>query len=167
MPVCTDALTSIIDSTTTPLTTWIDAEIPKINAITDATIMNDEEQKVAEVFACLQEKLNTVSTVSTQITHLYETQLALEKENTAKEEAVQIAKDRVALLTHPERNTTVHESIFPIKRPLQTGTLLLLLVFGLFFISISTGLLMRFLGIGLNIEMQIPGSIMKPPILRR
>ena len=129
--------------------------------------MNDEQQTVAEVFACLQEKLDNVSTLSTQITHLYETQITAEKENTMKEEAVRIAKDRVALLTHPERNTTVYESIFPIKRPLQTGTLLLLLVFGLFFISISLGLLMKFLGINLDVELRIPGSIMKPPMIRR
>ena len=73
-----------------------------------------------------------------------------------QEEDLQVAKDRASLLHHPEKNASIHSSWFPLLKPIQTTTFLILLIFALFFTTVAFGMLMKELGFYLEIGFLFP-----------
>ena len=122
------------------------------------------ESDVTNTLSCLNTKITEARTTSSDISTLYTQYSALQGDYQTKTDALKISQDRVKLLTHPEQNTTVYESWFPLHRPLQTSSLLLLIVTSLFFFSVFVGLLARqmglFVDLGYMYTPPAPGSIM-------
>lgn len=145
--------------------TWSGGMTDRISAITMTTAeptIKALEDTVIKTIACLEEKTTYFNGLSTTIARDYDTYSMLNKQLDTANESVKLSKERVGLLTTPEQKTTVYESWFPLRRPLQTSTFLLLLVVGLFFITMFFGLLLRqaglFVDIGI-ISSVTPGQI--------
>jgi hypothetical protein len=138
----------------TAFPTWSSTLSNNISTITNDTpepTIKALEDTVSKTTACLEEKINSNNNLSSDILRDYDTYSLLNKQLTDAQAQVQISKDRVGMLTTPEQKTTVYESWFPLRRPLQTSSFLLLLVFGLFFITIFFGLLLSQGGIFVDI----------------
>jgi hypothetical protein len=122
------------------------------------------ESDATNTLNCLETKIDEARGTFSDISTLYTQHSALQGEYQTKTDALKISQDRVKLLTHPEQNTTVYESWFPLHRPLQTSSLLLLIVTSLFFFSVFVGLLARqmglFVDLGYMYRPAAPGSIM-------
>jgi hypothetical protein len=134
--------------------------ISGISSTTDESAITQTESDLTLALTCLQTAVSEKTQGSFSVTSLYDQKLQLQKSIDDKIKTNQVSKDRVALLTNPERKTTVYESWFPLQRPLKLSTLLILLVIGLFFISISIGILLKQFGITLDISLvtRIPGA---------
>ena len=144
-------------------TNWKDRQrvaIEGIGLTTDEAAITSKESDLSQALSCLQNEITAQTQTSTSVTTLYDQKNQLQKRIDDKHKSNQVAKDRVALLTNPERKTTVYESWFPLQRPLKLSTVLILLVIGLFFISIFIGILLKQFGITLDIslETRIPGA---------
>jgi hypothetical protein len=122
------------------------------------------ESDVSNTLNCLETKIAEARGTFSDISTLYTQHSALQGEYQTKTDALKISQDRVKLLTHPEQHTTVYESWFPLHRPLQTSSLLLLIVTSLFFFSVFVGLLARQLGLFVDLGYMYtpaaPGTIM-------
>lgn len=122
------------------------------------------KQDVSNTLSCVQSKIDEARKISSELPGLYQIHTNLQSEYQTKTDAMNISKDRAALLTHPEQKTTVYESWYPIHRPLRTSSFLLLIVTSLFFFSIFLGLLARQLGVfvslGYMYTPSAPGSMM-------
>jgi hypothetical protein len=105
------------------------------------------ESDVTNTLNCLNTKIAEARTISSDISSLYTQYSALQGDYQTKTDGLKISQDRVKLLTHPEQKTTVYESWFPLHRPLQTSSFLVLIVTSLFFFSVFVGLLARQMGI--------------------
>ena len=105
------------------------------------------DSEVSNTIACLQTKIVAARSSSSDVATLYQQYSALQADYQAKTDALKISQDRVKLLTHPEQKTTVYESWFPLHRPLQTSSFLVLIVTSLFFFSVFVGLVARRLGV--------------------
>ena len=151
---CTSILNTF--STSQGTSNWDSQQVALINGLntqsTELTV-TAVETPLSHALSCLQGEVKRLTDASSGISDLYDTKTALQKELKAKKEALQIAKDRAELLRNPEQKTTVYESWFPLLRPLNKITALLLLVFGLFFISVFTGLFMKYMGITVDISL--------------
>ena len=117
--------------------------ISGISSKTDESAITQTESDLTLALTCLQTAVSEKTQGSFSVTSLYDQKLQIQKSIDDKIKTNQVSKDRVALLTNPERKTTVYESWFPLQRPLKLSTLLILLVIGLFFISISIGILLK------------------------
>jgi hypothetical protein len=130
-----------------------------VNSVTPAI-----RQDVSNTISCVQSKIDETRKISSELPGLYQIYANLQTEYKTKTDAMNISKDRAALLTHPEQKTTVYESWYPIHRPLRTSSFLLLIVTSLFFFSIFLGLLARQLGVfvslGYMYTPSAPGSMM-------
>ena len=105
------------------------------------------ESEVTNTIGCLETKILGARNTSSDVATLYKQHATLEAEYQTKTDALKISKDRVKLLTHPEQHTTVYESWFPLHRPLQTSSFLLLIVTSLFFFSVFLGLVAKQMGV--------------------
>lgn len=135
-----------------------------INKDTSEDTVTLLESDATNTLNCLETKIAEARATSSDISTLYTQHSALQGDYQTKTDALKISQDRVKLLTHPEQNTTVYESWFPLHRPLQTSSLLLLIVTSLFFFSVFIGLLARqmglFVDLGYMYTASAPGSIM-------
>jgi hypothetical protein len=146
---CTDVILQRISDPAT-FTTWKTATAASISGIvatTPVTTIEALETDMANTLGCTQTKITEKMHLSTNVSNLHDTHASARTDLEAKKEALSIAKERAALLNAPQNHTTVYESWFPLHRPLKTSTFLLLIVFALFFLSLFLGLLMRQMGI--------------------
>ena len=162
---CTDVIVQRI-SDPVAFTTWkttTAASISGIVATTSVTAIEALETDMANTLGCAQRKITEKLSLSTDVSNLHDRINSANKELEAKKEALAIAKERAALLNAPQNNTTVYESWFPLHRPLQTSTFLLLIVFALFFLSLFLGLLMRQMGIFVDLGYEFTPSGLTQP----
>lgn len=123
--------------------------------------LNIRETDLVSHLKCLQAEITRLTGGSSTVSDLYDQKAILQTQVQTKADALKIAKDRAALLTNPEQNTSIYESWFPLKRPLRSTTLLILTVFSLFFISVFLGLVMKQLGFFVDISLliKVPGAL--------
>jgi hypothetical protein len=161
---CTDKIIERISDPAT-FSSWQAQTTTALAAVTSTT--NDAaltllETDVTNTINCLQTKTRDTRSANSDITGLYQEYSALQNQYQSQQAALSISKDRAALLTHPEQKTTVYESWFPLHRPLQTSSLLVLIVTSLFFFSVFVGLLARQMGFHLDLAyIPFPGGILK------
>jgi hypothetical protein len=110
-----------------------------------STIMAD----ITSMNLCIQSKVNangnlpnTIYASQDEISRL-EAQIAQEEANAA------IARDRVSYIRHPERNVSNYESWFPIDRPIQTFSLLIIMSLTVFLGTFLLLLLLSFMGVNI------------------
>ena len=145
---CTDQILQRINDPV-EFSTWHTATRNAVQP-TSTTIesrIGELDSEVSNTIACLQTKIVAARSTSSNVATLYQQYSALQADYQAKTDALKISQDRVKLLTHPEQKTTVYESWFPLHRPLQTSSFLVLIVTSLFFFSVFVGLLARQMGI--------------------
>jgi hypothetical protein len=144
--------------------TWKSSTITALNSVATATELKQTtsatlesiESDIANTLKCTQDSLVSLKSAPSDITSLQTTYMQMQGELKTAMEDVKTAKDRTQLLTNPETKTSKYEGWFPIYRPLQTMSLLLLLGFSLFFITFFFGLLMRQLGFFVQIGYDVP-----------
>ncbi len=133
------------------------------NSITVASVQNADaiarvKTDVEKTIACLQEKTAQLNNTTTDI-YTLQTNFAVVQNDVGKAaEDMKIAKERMKLLVNPEEKRTAYDSWFPLQRPLRIESLVLLLAFGLFFITVFFGILMRQLGFTVNVGYILPIS---------
>lgn len=142
---------------------WRSNQLQLINGIsptTDETTITSIETNLSSTLNCLQNATSTHIQGLSDVSDRYDEKMRLQREIDTKTKGIQVAKDRVSLLTNPEQKTTIYESWFPLERPLKMSTVLILLVFGLFFISLFTGILLRQIGVTIDVGFirRIPGA---------
>jgi len=146
---CTDQIVARISDPELFLS-WLTTtrnDVQAIKASTDEDDVTLLESEVDNTMSCVEDKITQARGTSSDISSLYYQYSNLQTEYQTKTDALKISQDRVKLLTHPEQHTTVYESWFPLHRPLQTSSFLLLLVTSLFFFSVFVGLVARRLGV--------------------
>lgn len=168
---CTDVILHRI-SDPTIFDTWkttTAAAISGLTSVTSASTLEQLETDMASTLSCAQQQIRTKKSLNSDIVHLHDKYLTAINDIKSKQEALDISKQRAALLNAPQNHTTVYESWFPLRRPLQTSTFLLLIVFSLFFFTLFFGILMRYMGIfvDLGYEFKAPGLSTPPSWLMR
>jgi hypothetical protein len=145
---CTDQILQRINDPV-EFSTWHTATRNAVQptSTTTESRIGELDSEVSNTIACLQTKIVAARSTSSNVATLYQQYSALQADYQAKTDALKISQDRVKLLTHPEQKTTVYESWFPLHRPLQTSSFLVLIVTSLFFFSVFVGLLARQMGI--------------------
>jgi len=145
------------------------SSISAINATTPQATLEQLETDMANTLSCAQQQIATKKSLTSDIVYLHDSYVATMKDLKEKQEALDISKQRAALLNAPQNHTTVYESWFPLRRPLQTSTFLLLIVFSLFFFTMFLGILMRQMGIFIDLgyEFKAPGLSAPPSWLMR
>lgn len=162
MSSCTEQIVARI-SDSTLYDQWKTATQNTTNGITTASVQNADtiarvKTEVEQTIRCLQEKTAQLNNVSSDIYSLQQ-QFAIEEKNMKNaNEDVKIAKERMKYLVNPEEKRTVYDGWFPIHRPLRPESMILLLAFGLFFITVFFGILMRQLGFFVNVGYILPIS---------
>jgi hypothetical protein len=143
---------------------WKSDTITSLNTLSSATEIKQPmttslesiERDISTTLKCTQDSLVSLKSAPSDITTLQTTYMQVQNELKTAMEDVTTAKDRTQFLTKPETKTSKYESWFPIYRPLQTMSLLLILGFSLFFITFFFGLLMRQLGFFVQIGYDVP-----------
>ena len=112
-----------------------------IQAATDIMNMN----------LCLQEKVRSNYGLANSIHSSQDQIQALNKQITQEEANASVSKDRVGYIRNPERHVSNYESWFPIDRPMQTFSLLIIISISLFVSIFALLMLVSFMGINLSL----------------
>ena len=148
--------------------TQIQGKIAALQAATTRTPANDAtlaevKASLATVNSCVSTLISSLSNASGHIAQLnLEILDATEKFNQSEKD-IQVAKDRVGYIRHPERNTSNYESWFPIDRPISIFSMILLVCLTLFLGTFLLLLVMSFAG--LNLVIFSPGGGGENPIV--
>ena len=156
---CTPALLDNI-STAAKFSNWSQRYTSSLNILAGLTTVPSSSQQTILVGAttdimnmnlCLQEKVrsnyglaNSIHSSQDQIQEL-NAQIAQEESNAS------VAKDRVTYIRNPEQHVSNYESWFPIDRPIQTFSLVLIISISLFVSIFALLMLVSFMGINLSL----------------
>ena len=138
---------------------WKDAtntSIGRIVAGTPEATVSALETDIANTIECLMYQTQQKRGLSTDIAGLQDRFVQTQKDLEDKRAALQIAKERTSNMTSPEKKVTIHESWFPLKRPLKTTSFLLILALSLFSFSVFLGILAKQFGFFVDYGFQIP-----------
>jgi hypothetical protein len=111
---------------------WKQTVSAQLNSISSTTISGSTQPSLAEaaklntvatdIFnttACIQEQLTLLSGTTNSIHDTQQGILDINDQILQAEADVNIARDRVAYIRHPEQHTSYYESWFPIDRPMH------------------------------------------------
>jgi hypothetical protein len=107
----------------------------------------------ADIFAttaCIQEQISTLGSTTNRIQSAQASILNLNKEIEDAKAQVDVARDRVGYIRHPEQTTSFYESWFPIDRPMHVTSVPVFLAITVFFFVFA--LLMVFSALGINLQ---------------
>jgi outer membrane murein-binding lipoprotein Lpp len=157
---CTAEILDRLNNSST-FSTWRNQTTTALNNITTETPttntqLQNIETQITNTLSCAQERLNTLSNTPSSITRLTSDLTAARAELDAAKQTAQIAKERSQLITNPEKRTSVYEGWFPIFRPLQLTSMLVLLGLALFFTSFSLGILTQLMGFQIQLGYAVP-----------
>jgi len=131
--MCTPTiLTRIGDSTR--FNTWKDSTSTTLNSISsngasgnlpptpvEQSTLVTAESDIFATTACIQQQMTTLGSTTNAIQEAQSDILRLTQQISKKEVDIQVAKDRVAYIRHPEAHTSFYESWFPMGRPMHTA----------------------------------------------
>lgn len=87
----------------------------------------DVGSELTNMSVCLQEKISSSTSTPNDISNAYDDIYRLSEEIKLAEVNSNTAKNRVAYIRHPEQDVSYYESWFPLDRPLQTLTVIVLI----------------------------------------
>jgi len=90
------------------------------------------EHQINTATQCIVSAINTLSTSSTDVATMQVEVLNKTKQLTDAEKDISLAKDRVAYIRHPEQNTSNYESWFPLNRPMNPLSLIIIATISIF-----------------------------------
>lgn len=113
------------------------AAITTYQALNSTTQAQTEEmlqldKDMLDASLCISKSIDSLSSTSSSISELNEQILKRSAELSQAEEDITIAKDRVANIRHPERNTSNYEGWFPIDRPISIFSLIVIMCISIF-----------------------------------
>ncbi len=104
------------------------------------------EQELQQAMKCLDRELNQRQEISSDIYNLHTQVKEKEKLAKNKDSAVQAARERVQKIRDPYTETTVFESWFPLRRPLEKESVPVLWMVAILFLAVSIGLFLQSAG---------------------
>jgi len=90
------------------------------------------ENDMQSVTFCILNEINKLGASSTDIAEMQQNILSKTAELAEAEKDIALAKDRVAYIRHPEEHTSNYESWFPINRPMNSISLIILIAISIF-----------------------------------
>jgi len=156
MPIdCTSLLQGTNFSTWNAATS---AAITTYQAKTTTTQAEDDtmlvlEKDMLDASMCVSNAINNISSTSSDIADMNEQIINKSLELASAQEDINVAKDRVGYIRHPERNTSPYESWFPIDRPISVFSLILIMCISIFMGVFLILLVLSYIGIDLTIYM--------------
>ena len=148
--------------------TQIQAKIAALQSATTTTAANNAtlaqvKASLEAVKLCVDTQISNLSNASGNIANLNEEILSATDKLHQAEKDIQVAKDRVGYIRHPERNTSNYESWFPIDRPISIFSMILLVCLTLFLGTFLLLLVMSFAGF--NLVIFSPGGREENPFI--
>jgi hypothetical protein len=156
---CTPALLSQL-STPATFSSWSQGYVSSLNILAGLTTNPSVSQQTTLVQAttdimnmnlCLQSKVHSNSGLANSIHSSQEEIQTLNAQITQEEANASISRDRVAYIRNPERHVSNYESWFPIDRPVQTFSLVIIISISLFISIFTLLMIVSFMGINLSL----------------
>lgn len=94
--------------------------------------MNVLEKDMIDASICVGRGVNTLSSTSSSVAELHETILDLTAKLQSGDKDIEVAKNRVSYISHPEQQTSNYESWFPMNRPIRVFSLVILMSISIF-----------------------------------
>jgi len=116
----------------------------------ESSTLNMASADIFATTACIQEEISKLGSTTNNIQSAQSSILDL---NTQIEEAkaqVNVARDRVGYIRHPEQTTSFYESWFPIDRPMHVTSVPIFLAITIFIFIFA--LLIVFSALGINLQ---------------
>lgn len=164
MRACTDTILARLQSADS-FNTWKNTTSSQLNAISanaqagtvppSSTESDSFATLSADIFSttsCIQSQISSLSGTSNNIHTIQQEILDINDELTKAEEEVNIARDRVKYIRHPEQNTSYYESWFPIDRPMHKANIPIFIGVILFVFIFSLILCLSIIGVDFDIE---------------
>jgi hypothetical protein len=156
MPIgeCTDFLDNF--------SSWHDTTTSTVNAMkstgySGSASVTQIQQDIMDASLCVGDAVTTVTNTPNNISQLHEAIADVTEKLEEAEKDIEIAKNRVAYVRHPEQQTSNYESWFPINRPIHVLSLIVLMslsiFMGIFF------LLVVFSQLGFDLMLYIPNRL--------
>jgi hypothetical protein len=114
----------------------------------------------ADIFAttaCIQEQMSILGSTTNSIQSAQASILRLNKEIEDTKAQVDVARDRVGYIRHPEQTTSFYESWFPIDRPMHVTSVPVFLAITVFLFVFA--ILMVFSAMGINLQVVTPPNM--------
>jgi hypothetical protein len=163
MSTCNSTILARLQSQDT-FNAWKNATSAELNAISanaqngalqpspsESSTFSTLSADILSTTSCIQSQLTNLSGTSNQIHSVQEEIMKTKDTISQSEEDSNIARDRVAYIRHPERQTSYYESWFPMDRPMRTSSVPIFVGLTVFIILFSILLILSFLGIDFNI----------------
>lgn len=94
--------------------------------------MNVLEKDIIDASICVGRGVNRLSSTSSDVAELHGTILELTEKLQAGDKDMEVAKNRVGYIRHPEQQTSNYESWFPMNRPIRVVSLVILMGISIF-----------------------------------
>jgi hypothetical protein len=117
---------------------------------TKTTFTNSERGEVLDAVTGLQARVATNPATTLQNTD--DSLLLIQQKIVESQEDLKIAEDRVKTLRNVDKKHSYYESWFPINRPLRSSSIIVCFIFGIFFLSLSFFMFMRYLGVSFTVD---------------
>jgi hypothetical protein len=143
---------------------WKNATSAQLNAITanaqsgsvqpspaESATFSTLSADILNTTVCIQSQITNLAGASNQIHSIQEEIMNTKDAITQSEADSSVARDRVAYIRHPERQTSYYESWFPMDRPMHTGSVPIFVGLTVFVILFGILLILSFLGVDFNI----------------
>ena len=163
MSTCNSTILARLQSQDT-FNAWKNATSAELNAISanaqsgnlqpspaEAATFSTLSADILNTTVCIQSQLTNLSGTSNQIHSIQEEIMTTKDAITQSEADSSVARDRVAYIRHPERNTSYYESWFPMDRPMRTSSVPIIVGLTVFVILFGILIIMSFMGIDFNI----------------
>jgi hypothetical protein len=150
-------------STDTKFAAWKTATDTSLNAISPAAGNSrpptpGEEQTLSALEAdirstgkCITERKEALATTTNSISKAQEDKLELDKKIKDAGKDVEVARDRIGYIKHPEQHSTFHGSWFPLNRPINKNSIPILNIFTAIFIFIGVYTLFPLIGVNVTV----------------
>jgi len=163
MPACTDTTLSRLQSVDS-FNTWKNTTSSQLNGIsanaqagkvqpspTESATFATLSADIFNTTACIQSQIANLSGTSNDIHTVQQEILDINDEITKAQEELDIARDRVAYIRHPEQHTSYYESWFPIDRPMHKSNIPIFIGVILFVFLFSIFMFMSIIGVDFDV----------------
>jgi len=126
----------------------IKARIDELKTLTTFTTLQRTEVETA----ITELQTRVANNPATDLQTTSDSSNILEQKILEAKEDLKISEDRVSTLRNVNKKRSYYESWFPINRPLRSSSIIVCFIFGIFFISLTFFMFMRFFGLSFTID---------------
>ena len=143
--------------------TWKTSMINTLGAITSPSDISTAESEISDILGCVNSTQQKLASASSDLTTLQKKYTDLKSTFQDGQKDLDISKERVKFLTRPVERATIHDAWFPLDRPLQTSSMLLILVLALFGLTLFFGMVMYQFGFFVQLGFIVPWFVPSGP----